>query len=413
MDKTELYASIRNRKSRTGIITADRYFRDVEGCFEGGICPIDTKGFSESDWRKNLELAEQKLTYTNPETEVLQKTITKESSGGIMVFDAIITTPFRDRDGDILETKGATFDTKMPLLWQHIPMNPIGSLVKMVKHTDSELRGRFIVADTALGSDSAKLIQVGALRISHGFEPIDYKMLEDEEGWRFSKFNIYETSVVSIPSNVEAAILEFASKDFDSDLMRQWQKGLHSEQTSTTVTVHEVSAFTNSDTTHASGFLAPKEVRKLVGCGCQSKEASLPNSEEPEETNTFEAEYEQASDVAAKAFSLIQKAGSRLSGATKKELEEVMEDLKAIKETEGLPRSVMALVGNAMGCVSDLLGYDDEKEFIVVERKYFALLAGSSVEKLRSQCKRLNLILASSEEQTEAKEWDEVLSDFT
>jgi len=412
MDKTQLYDSIRKRKSRTGIITADRYFCDVEGCFEGGVCPIDTKGFSESEWRKNLELAEQKLTYTNPETEVLQKTITKESSGGIMVFDAIITTPFRDRDGDILETKGATFDAKMPLLWQHIPMNPIGSLVKMVKHTDSELRGRFVVADTALGSDSAKLIQVGALRISHGFEPLDYKLLEDEEGWRFKKFDIYETSVVSIPSNVEAAILEFASKDFDSELIRQWQKGLHANQDKTTVSV--------GDTEWKGGMCKRDNIQEVVvdppatkeDTPCSCKKEKTEEVAEVDEPKSFDEEYEKTSDLAAKAFLLIPKAGSRLSNATKMELQEVMKDLAAIKGTEGLPRAVMALVSNAMDCVSGLLG-DEEKSFEVTEREYFALLAGSSTEKLRSQCKRLNLMLSSLEEQQEAREWDEVLSDLT
>jgi hypothetical protein len=38
----------------------------------------------------------------------------------------IATTPAPDRDGDIVESKGAEFKLPIPLLWQHNSSQPIG-----------------------------------------------------------------------------------------------------------------------------------------------------------------------------------------------------------------------------------------------------------------------------------------------
>jgi len=383
-DKTKLIESLKHRDSRTGIVTADRYFRDVTECFEGGHCPVDIGGASEDEWRKKLSEAESRFTYTNPEMEVLSKSITKNSKEGILEFDAIITTPIRDRDGDVLETKGATVDPKMPLLWQHMPMQPIGKFMKTVKHTDSELRGRFVIADTALGRDSAALFKIGALRISHGFDPIEWKEMDDGDGWRFLKYLIYEASGVSIPSNVQAEVLEFYEKDFETTMMKQFQQKLWKSQNKTTEAV----------------VLPEPEEKEAEPCSCQK------------ETEPNLVKFTELEEAISKASELFEKAGSRISQSTRAELQEVAMDLEAIRNMEDMPRSVTALVGNALSCISGLMGSDEEKTFDDIEKKYFAALAEFGTDALRRQFHSVKLVLSASEEQEEARELDEILSIF-
>lgn len=229
MPTAELLEAIKSRKSRSGIITADRYFREIEGCFDGGFCPIENAGAkSEAEWGQALKDAETKLTYTHPRMRVVKRSVTKAPAGeGILQFDCIVTTPRKDHDGDILLTKGAKLNKSAPLLWQHAHMMPIGKLVKQLKQSDEALHARFVIADTALGRDAATLVKLGALRISHGFEPTEWEPLkEDEEGYLFKGFNIFEVSLVSLPSNEDAVITALASKSFDSSLVRGWQKSV-------------------------------------------------------------------------------------------------------------------------------------------------------------------------------------------
>lgn len=229
MPTAELLDAIRARKSRSGIVTADRYFREIEGCFDGGFCPIENAGArSEDEWRKALKSAESKLTYTAPRMRVVKRSVKNAPAGeGILQFDCIVTTPRKDHDGDILLTKGAKLNKAAPLLWQHAHMMPIGKVVKQLKQTDELLTARCVIADTALGRDAATLVKLGALRISHGFEPTEWEPLkEDEDGYLFKGFNIFEVSLVSLPSNEDAIITALASKSFDSSLVRGWQKSV-------------------------------------------------------------------------------------------------------------------------------------------------------------------------------------------
>lgn len=229
-----LLKAIRSRSDRSGVLTADRYFSAIKACFadcEGGFCP--TKLFeagTQEEWAKHLRKARKQLTFSSDDTIVVPDTITKsvagdeDIAGSILNFNAIVTTSSRDRDKDILDTKGAVLDPKSPLLWQHIRMQPIGKLVRQVQNTGNKLIAKFAIADTAQGRDAAALIELGALRISHGFDPTEYEPNDDDEGYLFSKFLIYEVSVVSIPANMEAVITAYDRKQLKSALIGGWAK---------------------------------------------------------------------------------------------------------------------------------------------------------------------------------------------
>ncbi|HTI50348.1 MAG TPA: HK97 family phage prohead protease [Planctomycetaceae bacterium] len=227
-----LIESIRSRKGRSGVLTADRYFRSIEGCFEGGFCP--TKLFKEASpeqWAKALKEAENRFTYAGP-LKINRKSLktgAEVGPGMLMTFDCVITTPKRDRDKDILDTAGASLDKAAPLLWQHIPIQPLGPQLAQSK-SPSALRGKFGIADTELGLDAAKLVEAGALRISHGFDPEEYEPIDDGEGWHFKKFEVYEVSLVSIPSNTDAVITAYSRGTLKNEAVRAWAKKAFDER---------------------------------------------------------------------------------------------------------------------------------------------------------------------------------------
>lgn len=212
------------KANQSGILTADRYFRSIEGCFDG-FCPV--KFFDEAtpeQWAKELESATARLVYADDEMEVkdLGRSGASLSPGSVMDFDCIITSTLKDRDGDILESAGAIVDPKCPLLWQHIPLQPIGKLVSITAANSKTVQGRFAIADIPLGRDAAVLVEMQALRISHGFEPLAYEPIEKDGRWHITKFNVLEVSLVSVPSNVDAVITAFSRDKLHSPLIKGW-----------------------------------------------------------------------------------------------------------------------------------------------------------------------------------------------
>ncbi len=141
-------------------------------------------------------------------------------------FDAVVTTNKEDRDHDILEPAGATLDTKMPLLWQHDPSQPIGRYVETVQRSSEKITARYEIADTPLGRDAVALMKLGILRISHGFRAQEFESRKTDKGsgYHFKKFEIVETSLVSIPANPDAVVLALETKSSNWPRSRRMTK---------------------------------------------------------------------------------------------------------------------------------------------------------------------------------------------
>lgn len=217
MDKSQLITAIKSRTGRTGLLTADRYVRSVLDCVAGQCINI---GGCPDEWQKAVREAENKLTHSHPDMTL------KVASGvqiekAVLVFDCNVTTPKRDRDRDVLETKGGILDPRAPLLFNHMTINTTGVLVSELSRTESVLPARCAIADTAFGRDMAVLTELGALRISHGFDPLEFEPLKDE-GWYIKKFEIYEISLVPIPSNTDAVITAFSRGKLHEPLVKAW-----------------------------------------------------------------------------------------------------------------------------------------------------------------------------------------------
>jgi HK97 family phage prohead protease len=153
--------------------------------------------------------------------------MTKDS---ILDFECVLTSKNKDRDGDEIDPKGAQIDTKMPLLWQHIPVEPIGKLVDLLSQDSDDVKTHLAVADTPIGHDAVVLVEFGALRISHGFRPIKYEPIEDDggiNGWRIHECEVMEASLVSIPANTDAVITAFSRRKLHAPLVKGWAEHLH------------------------------------------------------------------------------------------------------------------------------------------------------------------------------------------
>ncbi len=248
----------KNSGNRWGIGTAAGYLRRLEAT--GGLKSLNV---SQAAFSKAMAEAEKKLTFCDPDMVVLgsddddghiaYKLTPMELPGGevlnvpqpgrkrrnakreptpgsVMEFDAVITSNRVDRDGDILEPKGARVDPKAPLLWQHTPWEPIGKLLEVIKQNSKQVRGRFAIIDNPLGRDAAQLIEFGALRISHGFLPDEWTDRLDKEedwiGWHITEYEIMEVSLVSVPSNVDAVITAFDAQKLAHPLMKAWAKSI-------------------------------------------------------------------------------------------------------------------------------------------------------------------------------------------
>jgi len=485
-NKLALIEEIKSRGDRSGIVTADRYFREVEGCFNGGFCPIDVVGNTEDEWQKNIKLAESRLTVAN-NSSIDMKSI--QSIGDEFQFDAIVTTSMRDSDRDVLFTGGAIYEEASPLLWQHITMNPIGATVKVLEQTDDMLRCRFVVADTELGRDAIKLVKIGALRISQGFDPIEWEPMEDGEGYYFKKFKIFEVSLVSVPANSQAVITAISGKSFDSNLVNKWKSNIMPEY-----------AFISDGAGEESENPKPQ---KIVGEGCQCKKQNKapekyshinfkPNDsmvtaakraldwrdehnrggtevgiargrdisnrkelspdtwkrmksffsrhevdKKAEGFNSGEDGFPSNGRIAwdlwggdagfskskkvvdqmdsadkKEADGIIEKAGSRISGATRTELEEAMADLKEICDTDDLPRSISVLAQHAMSRIEGLMPREEDESFGDVKKKFFSELAVSEKTVLLEVRDMINVMIEASEKSDNKKAWDKLLSHF-
>lgn len=132
----------------------------------------------------------------------------------------IATTPEPDRVGDIVEPMGATFKESIPFLWQHRHDSPIGE-TRLSKPTKNGIK--FVSTIAKVDEDGPlktmldmawQSIKAGLVRgVSIGFRPTKYDYMS-EGGVRFTEYEIYELSAVTIPANAAATIQSIKALDW-------------------------------------------------------------------------------------------------------------------------------------------------------------------------------------------------------
>lgn len=269
-----------------GIRRAYDYVSPFVGCVGDEACrktffPGLADGMSVAKLGEMLKASEQLLVYSNEDTvPVHEKLFTSTGTmmefcksievempaKTIMVFANVVTTPKKDRDGDRLMTEGAIVDKQMPLLWHHMLPMPIGKMIKVLEHSADRLVVATALIDSQMGNDAALLTEFGALRISHGFRPLEFELLNEgksDSGFKVTKFEIMEESEVSVPSNTDAVITAFARGKLHDPTVKQWAKSYH-----------------DTRPVRVPGMSLPET--KEEGCTCGKESAATVTKENPE-----------------------------------------------------------------------------------------------------------------------------------
>lgn len=304
---------VRDVKRRKGLApgswigTADAYLKTLEGCGAGGYCPTHLAG-KGVDWSAVIKHAADTLVYHDPEmvhSDPVAQAGFKAAGlvdmppNAIMVFSGVFSSKRKDRDGDILEPKGALVDPKMPLLWQHMPFEPIGKMLVLTGTSDTKVTGQCAIADTALGRDAAVLVEFGALRISHGFRPLEFEPLNEKDGpgWHVVKYEMMEVSLVSVPSNVDAVITASSREKLHHPLVKNWAGVAFAERPAMASVAIDVAALAKNfppapsvlgAKNTAEGSPAPQAVKGACACGATSHAAAGAKALEDAESKTVE-----------------------------------------------------------------------------------------------------------------------------
>lgn len=141
--------------------------------------------------------------------------IQKFASGGALSdrqIRAVISTPTPDRDGDVVEPSGVDLTSfrKNPIfLASHDATKPLGNA--LVSVLPDRLEAIFTFAPkgiSAVADEFCGLAKSGILRsVSIGFNPLESKPINGG-GWRFTRWELLEISLVSIPANPDALVVE-------------------------------------------------------------------------------------------------------------------------------------------------------------------------------------------------------------
>jgi HK97 family phage major capsid protein/HK97 family phage prohead protease len=141
--------------------------------------------------------------------------------GEARIIRGIASTPEVDRVGDIVEPKGATFASAIPLLLHHDSRLPVGT-VKLNRSTDAGITFEAQLPDiTNAGTLRDRIeeawdsVKAGLIRgVSIGFRALeDGVEVMKNGGLRFKAIEIVELSLVAIPANASASIQSIKSFD--------------------------------------------------------------------------------------------------------------------------------------------------------------------------------------------------------
>src|SRR5574340_391804 len=149
------------------------------------------------------------------------KLVVKSVNDDERIIEGIATTPTPDRYGDIVEPKGAQFALPLPLLRMHDHTMPIGKVLE-AKVTDAGIWIKAQIAKLSDGSElpkrlddawqEVKLELMGGLSI--GFRAVEYSYIDKATySIRFTKWEWYELSVVTVPVNADCSIQNIKSLD--------------------------------------------------------------------------------------------------------------------------------------------------------------------------------------------------------
>lgn len=122
-----------------------------------------------------------------------------------------------DRDGDILDPAGCdltSYKSNPVVLADHDPTKPIGTASAAYRNGKIEATITFAPAGASAKADEyCALAKAGVLKgVSVGFLPTGRAEVINGGGFRYAKWTLAEISVVAVPSNPSALVVEKAAR---------------------------------------------------------------------------------------------------------------------------------------------------------------------------------------------------------
>lgn len=130
------------------------------------------------------------------------------------IISGTATTPKPDRMNDIVEPLGVKFKNPMPLLHQHDRRSPVG-LVKFKKPTEQGIEFEATLPKILDPGPLRDRVETAWLEVKNGLiraVSIGFRILEDgiefldNGGLHFTKTEVFELSLVTIPAHPDAMI---------------------------------------------------------------------------------------------------------------------------------------------------------------------------------------------------------------
>jgi HK97 family phage prohead protease len=137
--------------------------------------------------------------------------IVKDASLGERQIRVVASDGTLDRAGDIMVPEGCLVDQyrlNPIVLAQHDPGSPIGNAKIKFRNSRIEALIDFAPAGISKKADEyCGLAKAGIINaVSIGFDPVEKEPLR--AGWRYTKWELLEISLVSVPANSAATIIE-------------------------------------------------------------------------------------------------------------------------------------------------------------------------------------------------------------
>ena len=134
----------------------------------------------------------------------------KTHAGEVSGMEFVLSDETPDRMDDIIVSDGwdlAAFKKNPIALFNHKADFPIGKWSGL-RVNEKQLRGHLELAPAGTSAridEIRKLIDAGILKaVSVGFKPLDLKKREKADGYTFTRCELVETSLVSVPANPNA-----------------------------------------------------------------------------------------------------------------------------------------------------------------------------------------------------------------
>ena len=138
----------------------------------------------------------------------------------------IASTDDEDLAGDTINPKGWVFEnkTQIPFLWGHLSREPpIGRIKKTFVEGNKLICDVLWAVKNARAAELYELMKDGFISAcSVGFWPLEYKERFDDKnrflGFEFVKQRLLELSLVNIPANAKAVVVQRSAEDIAAEL---------------------------------------------------------------------------------------------------------------------------------------------------------------------------------------------------